>query len=58
MPRWLCWFGLVIAAIAEVSVITMVVPAASLLLPVARFPGFIWMIAAGFAMPKRRREQI
>lgn len=54
MPRWLCWFGLVVAAIAELSLISMVLPAASPLLPLARFPALVWLIAAGFTMPKRR----
>jgi hypothetical protein len=54
MPRWICWFGLVIAAIAEFALISMVFPVASLLLLLAQFPALIWLIAAGFAMPKRR----
>jgi hypothetical protein len=54
MPRWACWFGLIIAAIAELSTLSMVFPAASLLLPLARFPSFVWLIVAGFTIPKRR----
>jgi hypothetical protein len=54
MPRWISWFGLVVAAIAELSLISMVFPVASPLLPLARFPALIWLVAAGFAMPKRR----
>jgi hypothetical protein len=54
MPRWICWLGLVVAVIAELSLISMVFPVASPLLPLARFPALVWMIAAGFAMPKRR----
>jgi hypothetical protein len=38
MQRWACWFGLIIAAIAELSTLKMVFPAASLLPPLARFP--------------------
>jgi hypothetical protein len=54
MPRWICWLGLVVAVIAELSLTSMVFPAASPLLPLARFPALVWLIAAGFAMPKRR----
>lgn len=55
MPRWVCWFGLIVAAIAELSVISMVFPAASILLPLGRFPALVWLIAAGFTIPKRRK---
>jgi hypothetical protein len=54
MPRWICWFGLVVAVICELALISMVFPAASPLLPLGRFPALIWLIVAGFAMPKRR----
>ena len=54
MPRWVGWFGLVVAAIAELSLISMVVPALSPLLPLARFPALAWLIAAGITMPKTR----
>jgi hypothetical protein len=54
IPRWIAWFGLVVAAICELALISMVFPAASPLLPLGRFPALIWLIAAGFAMPKRR----
>jgi hypothetical protein len=54
MPRWICWFGLLIAAVAELSLISMLLPAASPLLPLARFPALVWLIAAGLAMPKTR----
>jgi hypothetical protein len=54
MPRWICWFGLIVAGIAELSLISMLFPAASLLLPLARFSALIWLIAAGFSMPKKR----
>jgi hypothetical protein len=54
MPRWLSWLGLCIAAIAELSVLSMVFSGASPLLPLARFPAYLWMIVAGFALPKIR----
>jgi hypothetical protein len=54
MPRWICWFGLGVALVCELSTISMLFPSASLLLPLGRFPALIWMIVAGFAMPKQR----
>jgi hypothetical protein len=55
MPRWLAWFGLVIAAIAELSILSMLFPAASILLPLGRFPAFVWLIAVGLTLPKQRQ---
>jgi hypothetical protein len=52
MPRWVCWFGLVFAAICELSILSMVFPPLSALLPLGRFPGYIWLIIAGFSMPQ------
>jgi hypothetical protein len=54
-PRWVCWFGLIVAAIAELSVFSMVFQSASLLLPLGRFPALIWLIVAGFTIPKTRK---
>jgi hypothetical protein len=56
MPRWVCWFGLLVAAVAEVSVISMLWPSLSFLLPLARFPALVWLIAASLTMPKRRMQ--
>jgi len=54
LPRPLAWAGLVIAAVAELSTLSLLVPALSVLLPLARFPGLAWLIAAGFLLPLRR----
>jgi hypothetical protein len=56
MPRWVCWFGLLVAAVAEVSVISMLWPSLSFLLPLARFPALVWLIAASLTMPKKRMQ--
>jgi hypothetical protein len=53
-PRTLAWVGLVIAAIAELSTIVLIWPSLAVLLPIARFPGLIWLVAAGFWLPHRR----
>ncbi len=54
LPKWLVVFGLVLAVIGELSALTLVIPKALFLIPLTRFPGFIWLIAAGFALPKTR----
>lgn len=54
LPRWLMWFGLLIAALAELSAFSLVLYAASFLLPAARVLGFAWMICVGAVLPKRK----
>ena len=57
-PRWVAWLGLVLAGIAELSVITLIVPQFVWLLPIVRFPSFIWMIGTGFTLIKKRPEPV
>jgi hypothetical protein len=57
LPRPLAWAGLAIAAVAELSTLTLLAPAAALLLPVARFTGLAWLIAAGFLLPRFRANR-
>ena len=55
LPRWICVFGLVLAVFGELSWLNLEFPKALFLIPLTRFPGFIWMIAAGFVLPARAR---
>jgi hypothetical protein len=54
LPRWVMWFGLVIATVAELSSLTIATPAAAYLLPAARFPGLVWLIVVGAMLPVAR----
>jgi hypothetical protein len=54
LPKWLVIFGFVIGVIGELSALSLVVPQALFLIPLTRFPGFIWLIAAGFLLPSGR----
>jgi hypothetical protein len=54
IPRWLVWLGLIVAATCELSALSLVFPMAGILLPLGRFPSFIWLIGAGFTMSKSR----
>ena len=56
LPRWLVVLGLVIAAIAQVSSLSLIFIPATYLLPVVRFVGLIWMIATGLLLPRSRAE--
>ena len=51
-PKWIAILGLVLAAIGELSWLNMEFPQALPLIPLTRFPGFVWMIAMGFALPR------
>jgi hypothetical protein len=50
-PRWIAVLGLVLAVVAELSWLDLEIPRAVVLIPLTRFPGFVWMIAMGFALP-------
>jgi hypothetical protein len=55
LPKWLVVFGVVLAAIGELSCLDLITPMALPLIPLTRFPGFVWLIAVGFALPKTGR---
>jgi hypothetical protein len=52
LPKWLVVVGLLIAVAGEFSWFSLVFPALLFLIPLTRFPGFIWLIIAGFMLPK------
>jgi hypothetical protein len=56
MPKWIVALGLVLAVAGELSWLNLVFPKALFLIPLVRFPGFIWLIATGFALPKVARR--
>jgi hypothetical protein len=52
LPKWLVAFGLLLAVVGELSWFSLVFPQVVFLIPLTRFPGFIWLIIAGFMLPK------
>lgn len=52
LPRWLVWFGLLVALAGELSSLSLVAYPMSFALPLTRFGGFIWLIAVAALMPK------
>lgn len=54
LPRWVMWFGLVLAALAELSTLTLLFEQAALFLPLARFPAFVWIVCVGLMLPSQR----
>jgi hypothetical protein len=57
IPPWLMIFGLVLAASGELSVFHLIFPQLLFLIPLTRFPGFIWIVAVGFALPSRKAAE-
>lgn len=53
LPKWMIAFGLFPAVAGELSWFHLIIPKAVFLIPLVRFPGFVWLIAAGFLLPKR-----
>src|SRR6516162_7246933 len=52
LPKWIVALGLLLAVAGVLSWFNLVFPQALFLIPLVRFPGFIWLIAAGFRLPK------
>ncbi len=55
LPTWITWSGFLIAVIGVVSGLNLLLPVTNpipLLIPLTRFPAFVWLVAAGFALPK------
>jgi hypothetical protein len=47
---------LILAACGELSWLSLEIPGAAFLIPLTRFPGFVWMIAVGFTLPAARAK--
>jgi hypothetical protein len=56
LPRWLVFSGVALAAIGELSALDLIVPEALFLIPLTRFPAFVWFIVAGFRLHKERSK--
>jgi hypothetical protein len=57
LPKWLVIFGLILGAAGVLSTLSLIIPQALFLIPLTRFPGFVWLIAAGFTLPRGRRRK-
>ncbi|WP_263351100.1 hypothetical protein [Acidicapsa acidisoli] len=58
LPRWMVIFGLVLAVAGELSWFHLISPGALFLIPLTRFPGFVWLIALGFVLPRTRMSSL
>jgi hypothetical protein len=57
LPRWMVISGIVLAFAGELSLFNLAFPKLLFLIPLVRFPGFIWHIATGFLLPKTRADR-
>ena len=58
VPAWVAWVGVLIAIVSELSTLVLLWPGAMLLLPIARFPGLLWLVLAGALLPTSRPDSI
>jgi hypothetical protein len=55
LPKWIIVLGLALAVAGELSWFHLISPAMLFLVPLVRFPGFIWLVAVGFSLPRTQR---
>ena len=58
LPKWLIIFGLLLAVCGELSWLSLIFPKLIYLIPLTRFPGYIWLIIAGFKLPRAASNAI
>jgi hypothetical protein len=58
LPKWMVWFGISLAVIGETSFLSLLFPELLFLIPLTRFPAFIWLIITGFMLPKTTEQKI
>ncbi|GHO45857.1 hypothetical protein [Ktedonospora formicarum] len=54
LPKWIIWPGIfigIVGILSSLNLIMPVTPPIPFLIPLTRFPNFVWIIAAGFALP-------
>jgi hypothetical protein len=51
VPKWVGALGIAVAICGELSWLYLMVPGALPLVPLTRFPGFVWIIAMAIALP-------
>jgi hypothetical protein len=54
LPRWLGIAGLVVAALGELSLLTLLTQSVVAFIPLGRFPAFAWMVTASVLLSRTR----
>ena len=55
IPKWIVVLGIAVAVCGQLSWLYMMFPGALPLVPLTRFPGFVWLIAIGLVLPVSHR---
>jgi hypothetical protein len=55
LPRWIVALGGLVAILSALSILTLYFDVAAWLLPVARFPSFVWLLVTAIALPATTR---
>jgi hypothetical protein len=58
MPKWVIVLGFIVAVIGELSWFEILSVKLLPLIPLTRFPGFVWIIAAGFSLAKNKERAV
>ena len=58
LPRWMVVFGIILGVVGETSWLSLLFPKLVMLIPLTRFPGFIWLMLAGFTLAKRKAPEL
>ncbi len=57
LPKWLVWFGFVLALCGLLSSLSLLSLNLLFFIPITRFIGFIWIIIVGFMLPKTIKQK-
>jgi hypothetical protein len=57
LPKWLAVLGILLAVCGELSWFSLISLKLLFLIPLTRFPGFLWLIATGFLLPKTVKKE-
>lgn len=57
LSRRLAWAGIALGVVGELSILSLVIPQALFLVPLTRFPAFVWLAWAGFQMKAEWRPR-
>jgi hypothetical protein len=58
LPRWIVVLGLVIAIAGEFSTFSLIAYPFNFLIPIARFGGFVWLLAVGATLQRTREARM
>jgi hypothetical protein len=58
LPRWVCYWGITLALLGQLSLLSLLSPRAMYFVPLTRLPGFLWLIVCGLKLPRAARSTV